>query len=604
MSLIVNRRDLDFYLDELFQLPTLLEAERYAEYDRDTITAVLDAAQALAEEKFQPVAAAADASEPAFVDGEVEVIPEAIEALDAFRESGFMAAGFDSDIGGMQLPWLVTQAISGIFMCANTGVANYAFLTAANANLLKTCGNDALKERFLGPLLEGRWFGTMCLSETQAGSSLGDIRTTAVPADDGSYRLSGSKMWISGGDHNLSENIVHMVLARTPDAPPGVRGISLFLVPKIRVNDDGSLGEFNNVVVAGLNHKMGQRGTSNCLLNFGESGDCEGFLVGRENEGLANMFHMMNEARIGVGLGSVAAALGGYLYALDYARERAQGRRLGSKDPTTPQVKLIEHADVRRLLMTQKVFVEGGQALIFYCASLLDRQKLTEDRQEHQRLAALLELLTPVAKSWPSEYCLEANKLAIQVLGGYGYTRDYPVERLYRDNRLNAIHEGAHAIHGLDILGRKVRMGEGIALQVLRGEVQSDLNLATARVGLEDLAQELESALTQVDKTVQTVTACSDPELGMANATLFLDAFGHVVVAWLWLRQALAAQSALDAAAEDEGSGHDRHFYEGKLAACRFFFRYELPKALLGLRTVASLDDTCIQVLPEQFTGS
>ncbi len=603
MSLIVNRRDLDFYLDELFQLPKLLEAERYADYDRNTITAVLDAAQALAEEKFQPVAAAADATEPAFVDGEVEVLPEALEALDAFREAGFMAAGFDSEVGGMQLPWLVTQAISGIFMCANTGVANYAFLTAANANLLQTCGSAELKEKFLGPLLEGRWFGTMCLSETQAGSSLGDIRTTAVSAGDGTYRLTGSKMWISGGDHNLSENIVHMVLARTPDAPPGVRGISLFLVPKIRVNDDGSLGDFNNVAVAGLNHKMGQRGTSNCLLNFGESGDCVGYLVGRENEGLANMFHMMNEARIGVGLGSVAAALGGYLYALDYARERAQGRRLGSKDPTTPQVKLIEHADVRRLLMTQKAFVEGGQALIFYCASLLDRQKLTSDRQEHQALAALLELLTPVAKSWPSEYCLEANKLAIQVLGGYGYTRDYPVERLYRDNRLNAIHEGAHAIHGLDILGRKVRMGDGAALRVLRGEIQPDLDRAAADERLSGLARRLEAVLEQVDQTVQVVTACPNPELAMANATLFLDGFGHVVVAWLWLKQALAAQAALDMATSDDGSRHDHDFYQGKLAGCQFFFRYELPKADLALQTVASLDDINVRVTPEQFTG-
>lgn len=604
MSLFVNRRDLDFYLYELFDLTRFLGHPRFEDYDQDTIDAVLDAAQALAAEKFLPCAAEVDAEDPAFVDGQVHLNPRIAEAVAAFREAGFPAAGFDRELGGMQLPWLVNQSINGIFMCANTAVANYSFLTSGNANLLLTCGSKALQQRYLPPLVEGRWMGTMCLSETQAGSSLGDIRTLAVKQDNGSYRVSGSKMWISGGDHNLTENIIHMVLARIPGGPPGVKGISLFLVPKYRLQADGTPGPFNNVVVAGLNHKMGQRGTTNCLLNFGETGDCEGYLVGREHEGLANMFHMMNEARIGVGLGAVMAGLGGFLYSLDYARDRAQGRRLGNKDPESDPVKLIEHPDVRRLLMAQKVFVEGGQALIYYCASLLDRQKLTESNEERKTLGLLLDLLTPVAKSWPSEYCLEANKMAIQVLGGYGYTRDYPVERFYRDNRLNPIHEGAHAIHGLDILGRKVRMADGLALKLLRGEIEASLSSpgeAESPWGVE-LSGQLFAALALVEETVQRVVECPDPERALANATVFLDAFGHVVVAWLWLRQALVAHQALR-----RGGGQAAHadaaFYRGKVTACRFFFRHELPKALVQLDTVGGLDDICLNANAAEFIG-
>ncbi|MFK8029066.1 MAG: acyl-CoA dehydrogenase [Gammaproteobacteria bacterium] len=595
MSFIVSRRDLDFYLYEFLQTEQMFRTERYSDYDRDTVTAMLDAAQAIAEQEFYPLAALLDANEPEFKNGQVTVIPEVRKALDAYKESGFLSAGFDHDVGGMQLPWVVHQAICGLFLCANTALAGYQFLTAANANLLNTCGSDELKQRFLQPLLEGRWFGTMCLSETQAGSSLGDIRTKAEPLENGTYNVTGSKMWISGGDHDLTENIVHMVLARIPGAPEGVRGISLFLVPKVRVEDDGSLGQPNNVAAAGLNHKMGHRGTTNCLLNFGESGVCEGFLVGKENEGLANMFHMMNEARIGVGLGAVMSGLGGYLYSLDYARERRQGRLRGNKDPKSPQVRLIEHADVRRLLLSQKAWVEGGQALIYYCASLIDRQKVAVEKPEQQALHLLLELLTPVAKSWPSEFCLEANKNAIQVLGGYGYTREYPVERFYRDNRLNPIHEGAHAIHGIDILGRKVRMYDGAAVKVLINEMQPALNDAGASANFSGLAKALTRALEMTQECIAAVGDCHDHEQGLANATIFLDAFGHVVVAWLWLRQALVSDQT------SAGVGAD--FYAGKMAACHYFFNYELPKAMAQFELVNKLDRTTLDVREEHFLG-
>lgn len=594
MSQIVSRRDLDFLLYEVFNLDAVLESKRYGEYDREMISSVLDTAQLIAEEQFAPLAAELDANEPKFVDGRVEMMPGVKKALDAYSEAGLLACGFDYEAGGMQLPFAVYHAINGLFTCANTAASNYLFLTAANANMLSACGSEELKARFLPPMLEGRWFGTMCLSETQAGSSLADIRTVATPQDDGTYHLEGTKMWISGGDHPLSENIVHMVLAKTPNAPPGVKGISLFLVPKFRVADDGGIGAHNHIALAGLNHKMGQRGTTNCLLNFGEGGPSVGYLVGEEGAGLANMFHMMNEARIGVGLAAVMAGLGGYLYSLDYAQTRQQGRPVGAKDPSAPQIPIIEHADVRRMLMAQKAWVEGGLALIQYCASLQDRQAVSEQLESRQALELLLELLTPVAKSWPSEYCLEANKLAIQILGGYGYTRDYPVERYYRDNRLNHIHEGTWAIHGIDILGRKVRLGNGAALDLLAGEMAPDLEAGKASQKFAAQAAALEGSWSEVLEAVRVTGECDDKGLALANATLFLNAFGHVVVGWLWLRQALAA----DRLTREAG---DQPFYVAKQAAFEYFFAYELPKARLDLQLVATLDDTCFAVSPESL---
>jgi butyryl-CoA dehydrogenase len=597
--MIVNRRDLDFQLFEVLNLSNLLEAERYQDYDREAVDAILDLSQSLAEDVFLPFAAKLDANEPEFVDGGVRSIPEVKLALEAYREAGFFATCYDADIGGMQLPWLVHQALNGMLTCANGPVVSYPFLTQGAANMLNACGSDELKKKFLPKMVEGKWYGTMCLSEPHAGSSLADIRTKATPVGDGTYKISGTKMWISGGEQDLSENIVHMVLAKVPGGPAGVKGISLFLVPKVRVNEDDSLGDNNNIALAGLNHKMGNRGTTNCLLNFGEDGDTIGYLLGEENQGLMNMFHMMNEARIGVGMGAMIAGLGGYLYSLDYARNRPQGRLLTDKNPESPQVMIAEHADVKRMLMTQKAFVEGAQTLIMFCAELIDLQKLTSDKSEQQRIAMLLEILTPIAKSWPSEFCLEANKLAIQVLGGYGYTREFPVERYYRDNRLNHIHEGTWAIHGIDILGRKVKMANGAALKILNAEIQRSIETAADMPDLAAHCEQLTDAMQLIRQTIAAVDEASNPSLALANATLFLDSMGHVGIAWMWLKQAVAANLGLA-----NGNAADQAFYSGKLAACSFFFRYELPKIKADLSLVASLDSTCLDLSLEQFTGT
>lgn len=598
MSMIVNRRDLDFVLYETLGLDKILESERYADYDRESLDAIMDLCQAIAEDQFLPCAAKLDENEPKFVDGKVETISELKEAIAAYQEAGLCASAYDSDVGGMQLPWMMDQALNGMFVCANNPAHIYLFLTQGVANMLNACGSDELKRKYLPNLVDGNWFGTMCLSEPQAGSSLADIRTKADFNADGSYSISGTKMWISGGEQDITENIIHMVLAKIPGSPPGVKGISLFLVPKNRVNADGSIGDFNNIALAGLNHKMGCRGATNCLLNFGESGDSIGYLVGEPNQGLANMFHMMNEARISVGMSAVMTGLGGYLYSLDYARNRPQGRPLVNRNPEDPQIMISEHADIKRMLMTQKAFIEGAQTLIYYCAELIDTKKLLDDKDQCQRIDLLLDLLTPICKSWPSEYCLEANKLAIQVLGGYGYTREYPVERLYRDNRLNHIHEGTWGIQGLDILGRKVRMHGGAAVSILRQEIQETIDSAISHPELVSFCEQLKTSLLLVEDTIDAVSKADDPSLALANATIFLDAIGHLVIAWMWLKQAVAALEG-----KQKENTADEAFYEGKISAMKFFFNYELPKIKPNLELVAQLDSTCYDLTAEQFLG-
>lgn len=589
MSLIVDRRNLDFLLYDVGDLDALLTDGRYSDHDRTVVSAILDTAQSIAENMYQPCAAQLDAHEPYFDGERVQIIPEVAEALNAYREAGFFAAGFDESLGGLQLPVMVANAVAGIFSAANLPLANYHFLTIAAANMLAEFSNAWQKETFLVPMLEGRWFGTMCLSEPQAGSSLSDITSRATPTNHGHYLISGNKMWISGGEQEISENIVHMVLAKIPGGPPGVKGISLFIVPKYRVRPNGSLGEKNDIALAGLNHKMGQRGTTNCLLNFGEQGACHGYLVGEPHKGLQYMFHMMNEARVGVGLGATMSGLAGYLYSRQYATERLQGRPPQDKDPLAPQVPLIEHTDVRRMLLAQKAYVEGALSLILYCSGLLDHQKAASTEEARLEAGLLLDILTPIAKAWPSEFCLEANKYAIQILGGYGYTREYPVERHYRDNRLNLIHEGAHAIHGLDLLGRKVSMKNGKALHLLAARITQDCNHAETISQLKPCAGMLRDMLDLALSATRSVLDSEDVNLRLANATLYLDAMGHIVIAWMWLRQARAAVAAMSAEGEEDA------FYRAKLLACSYFFRYELPQATGKLVLVESLDDVCLK---------
>jgi alkylation response protein AidB-like acyl-CoA dehydrogenase len=602
-SKILSRRDLDFLLYEWLDVENLTRRTRYADHSRETFNAALDTCEQIATDLFATHNKKNDQNEPHF-DGEtVHIIPEVKAALQAFAEAGLIAAAQDFERGGMQLPCVVEKAGIAWFVGANAGTAAYPFLTVGNANTLLKCGTAEQIETFVKPMLEGRFFGTMCLSEPQAGSSLSDIVTRAELQDDGTYRLTGNKMWISAGEHELSENIVHLVLAKVPGPDgkliPGVKGISLFIVPKILVKPDGSLGERNDVVLAGLNHKMGYRGTTNCLLNFGEGkfkpggkAGAIGYLVGEVHKGLANMFHMMNEARIGVGLGAVMLGYTGYLHALDYARNRPQGRHPLNKDPARPQLPIIEHTDVKRMLLAQKAYVEGGLALALYCARLVDDERTADAAEERSRATLLLEILTPVVKSWPSQWCLEANSLAIQVHGGYGYTREYNVEQFYRDNRLNPIHEGTHGIHGLDLLGRKAVMQNGAALKALLDEMRKTLAAASAKPALATHAQALQDALQRIPAVTQKLYGADDMNKTLANASLYLEAFGHIVVAWVWLEQALCAPGMPE---------HDRDFYAGKMQACAYFFKWELPKVHAQLDLLESIDTTTLDMKDAWF---
>jgi butyryl-CoA dehydrogenase len=596
-SVLLSRRDLDFLLYEWLDVEQLIKRPRFADHSKETFDDVLDLSERIATEQFAPHNKLGDAHEPTFDGATVHVIDEVKPALRAYADAGLTGGAMDSSVGGMQLPQVVALASHAWFQAANIGTSAYPFLTIANANLLTAHGSPQQIRDYALPMIAGRFYGTMCLSEPQAGSSLSDVTTKAQPQDDGTYRLFGNKMWISAGDHELSENIVHLVLAKIPGSPAGVKGISLFIVPKVLVEADGSLGARNDVVLAGLNHKMGFRGTTNALLNFGEgryrpggAPGAVGYLVGEPNRGLAYMFHMMNEARIGVGAGAMALGYTGYLKSVEYARNRPQGRPVVGKDPASPQVPIIEHADVRRMLLAQKSYVEGALALTLYCGRLVDEENTAADEADRARAHLLLEMLTPIAKSWPSQWCLAANDLAIQIHGGYGYTREYDVEQHYRDNRLNPIHEGTHGIQGLDLLGRKVTMNGGAGLALLAETIGATVAKAQAQGGLAaEFGAELAARLRRAGEVTAQVWGSGDVELALANSTAYLEAVGHIVISWLWLEQLLTA-------AEKTGD-----FYEGKRQAARYFFRYELPKVGPQLDLVASLDRTTLDMNADWF---
>ena len=618
------RETLDFLMYDWLGVESLTQRPRFADHSRETFDSVLDVSERIARDRFAPVNRRADTEEPTF-DGTRVYLPQATrDAVLAYAESGLLAAGHDYEAGGMQLPFVVDMAANTFFAMASISISAFAMLTYANANLLMAYGTTRQRQIFALPELQGRFLGTMCLSEPQAGSSLGDILTIAVPdgADFESdalgprYRLKGNKMWISGGEHDLAENIVHLVLAKIPGPGgrpvPGPKGISLFVVPRLMVDAHGRLtGERNDVALAGLNHKLGYRGIPNTLLNFGEGrfplrapggidgkgAGALGYRVGEPGQGLQVMFHMMNEARINVGMGATMLGYAGYLAALDYARNRPQGRSAGprGKDVSAPQVPILEHADVKRMLLAQKAYSEGGLALGLYCARLVD-EKRTGDAQVAEESTLLLEVLTPVAKSWPSEWCLEANNLAIQVHGGYGYTRDFAVEQYWRDNRLNMIHEGTHGIQSLDLLGRKVVAEQGRGLALWASRVHATVARTRAIDPLAEYAEALTRAVNDVQSATRAAWAGGNPQDALANATPYLQAFGHTVLAWMWLDVAIAATRALDS-----GGSLGADFYRGKLQAARYFFRYELPKIGAWLNVVARRDTTCSDMADAWF---
>ncbi|KAJ1460191.1 acyl-CoA dehydrogenase/oxidase [Pelagophyceae sp. CCMP2097] len=602
-SKLVHPRELRFLLREFVDVEALLASSpSYAHLDADTVQDMVDAGHALAADVFEPINASGDRTSP-FYDAANDVIvhaPGAVDAQTQFASNGFLGMTEPEADGGLGLPFTASCLTMAPFLCANLGLMSYHGLTNGVISLLKAHGTAEQRAEWVPKLVKGEAYGTMCLSETHAGSSLTDLRTTASPNADGSYSIKGNKMWITGGDHAFSQTIVHMVLAKLPGAPAGVKGLSLFLVPKHMAD-----GSRNDVYVGGLNHKMGQVSSVNAgeLLFGDKTGGAIGHLVGKPHQGLGCMFTMMNELRVTVGLTAAMCGVAGYVAALRYARDRPQGRPLASKDPTSPMVPIVQHSDVKRMLLQARAYAEGSMALCVYGATLVDALRTADTSTPAGEAARheaelCLELMIPMIKSWPSEFGLEANKLAIQVHGGYGYTKDYIVEQLYRDGRVNSIYEGTTGIQSIDLLGRKVPMAKGEAMRVLVKRITADIDVAKSKPELAWAAEDLSAHLGVLGSTTATLLKCAatgDAEKFLANSNEYLTAAGHIVVAWMWLKQGIVAADALAAGSTEE------EFYRGKLHTMRYFFKSELPKVRTMTDLLASLDDTNVEMKNEWF---
>ena len=588
---IMNRRDIEFYLYEMFNVEALTNRERYQDHDKETFNGAIDTAQAIAEKYFLPIRQKVDMNEPTFDGEKIHMIPEIKIGLDAVMDAGLSAPTTDYEMGGMQLPLVAASGAFAYLSSVASTSLGYLSLTHANCNLIEAHGTDEQIEKWVQPMRDGRFAGTMAMTEPGAGSGLADLTTTATKDENGNYKLTGNKIFISGGDHDLNDNIVHLVLARVKGAPKGVKGISLFIVPKFLVNDDGSVGERNEVALAGLFHKMGGRGHTSTALSFGEKDGAVAYLVGEENKGLMYMFHMMNEARILVGTGAALTALIGFQYSLHYAKERPQGRLLSCKDPHSPPVNIIEHPDVKRMLLTQKAYSEGAYSLCLYGHQLADDEKTALTEEERSKAKIILDFLTPMIKSWPSEWGPKSNDLAIQVLGGHGYTNEHPVELFYRDNRLNPIHEGTTGVQSLDLLCRKVPMNGSQGYNMFIDEMNSTIDEVSQQQNLQPFAEQLKHAIENLKNVTAEVLAAAKTEqidLVYSNSVSYLNMFGHITIAWLWLKQAAIADNAL----AEQPHVDDKKFYQGKVQAMKYFFNSELPLTYHWGNLVKNIDST------------
>ncbi len=598
-SKFFSERNLRFLLYEVFDVVSLTQYDYHKEYDGKTFEMVLKAAMELAEGLLWPIFQEMDKNPPELVGDQIKVHPSVRKFLEECGEGGWIGIDIPFEWGGQQLPRMITLVCRFIFCAANYSAAVYPDLTAGAARLILTFGKEEMKKTYLPKMLSGKWQGTMALTEPEAGSSLSDITTLAEPTDHGYYKMRGQKVFISAGDHDAAENVIHLMLAKIKGAPAGVKGISLFVVPKKRIDEKGQL-VFNDLATSGIFHKLGYRGCPIAQLSIGDNDDCRGYLVGEPNKGLLQMFQMMNEARIGVGAGAAAIASAAYYAALDYAKKRLQGRRLSTKDPTLPQVPIIEHPDVKRMLLFQRSICEGSLALLIQCGKYSDLASvLTGEEKEKNEL--LLDLLTPIAKSYPSEMGLLSISQGLQCLGGSGYCDDYPLEQYYRDARIHPIHEGTTGIHGLDLLGRKVMMRDGKAYKLYLEEVQGAIRGAEKFEELQSCAQKLKESLEMLQKVtghLMGVGRKETPELFLADATLYLEFFGIICVAWQWLVQATAVVKGL----RNDPGEVEANFYNGKFFAFRYFFEYELPKIEGLAKRLMNSDGLTVEIKTNFFS--
>lgn len=596
----ISERNLSFLLYEVFNAESLLNYSRYADHSREVFDMVLKTAMKMGKDLFKPIVSEMDKQPPEYVKGQVKVHPAVRNIMREVGAGGWIGATFDYKLGGQQLPEMVGMTIpTAIFGAANYSASVFHGLTTGAAGLIASFGTQEMKDLYLPKMMSGEWQGTMALTEPQAGSSLTDVSMTAEPTNKNYYTMKGQKIFISAGDHDGVDNIIHLALARVKDAPPGLKGISLFIIPKYRIEMGGKLA-FNDVNCAGIYHKLGYKGSPITQLAFGENDDCRGWLVGEVNKGLGYMFQMMNGARIDVGTGAACISSAAYYASLEYAKERPQGRKLSAKDPLSPQVSIIEHPDIHRMLLFQKAIIEGSLSLLMQCSFYHDMEKVTET-EEHENYNLLLELLTPVAKTYPSEMGIFSCSQAIQILGGYGYCDEFPVEQFYRDVRIHTIHEGTTGIQGMDLLGRKMMMKKGKAGQLYLTEVRKTIKDAQEDVGLKSYSEALEKALQKLEKITAHlfgIASKGDPEMFLADATLYLELFGIIAIAWQWLKQAVIAKKMLNDGKLTEA---DNNFYNGKIYTCRYFFGYELPKIEGLAMRLSNGDDLTVNIKNEYF---
>jgi hypothetical protein len=603
-QLIADRKDVDFVLHEQLKVADLSEHEKYAEFNKKTIDLIISEARNLAVKELLPIQIDGDREGARFESGNVTVPESFHKAWDLFKEGEWISPSDNPEWGGQGMPTTLSLAANDYFIGANFAFMMYPGLTHGAGRLVETFGTEKQKKLFLKKMFTGEWTGTMLLTEPEAGSDVGALTTSAVKNDDGTYSITGNKIFISSGDHDMAENIIHPVLARIEGAPEGTKGISLFLVPKIKVNDDGSLGEFNDVVCTGVEEKMGIHGNSTCSLSLGSKGNCQGTLLGEENKGMRAMFQMMNEARLLVGLQGLACASSAYLYAVNYARERVQGRHLlKALEDDAPAVPIIEHPDIRRMLMTMKVYVEGMRSLLYYVGNCEDKFQISDKEEDKARYQGLIDLLIPIAKGYVTDKAFEVCSLGLQVYGGYGYIKEYPMEQLLRDCRITQIYEGTNGIQAMDLLGRKLGMNKGKPIMDLLGEVQQTIAGAKSIPNLEDVANKVEVAVNKLGEVAlhigQTGMSPDTRMNAFAHAYNFMEVSGDVIVAWLLLwRASLAAQNLENGVKKKDGA-----FYEGQLKSAEFFVHSILPVTLGKMDVILTSSAAAVDISEDAFGG-
>ncbi len=602
-QVIADRRDVDFVLHEQFEIAELSKHDKFAEFNKKTVDLIVSEARNLAVKEILPTLKTGDEEGCKFEGGRVTVPESFHRPYELLKEGEWIAMPNDPQWGGQGMPQLLALAASNYMVGANYAFMMYAGLTHGAGLLVESFGSRKQKELFLKKMYTGEWTGTMCLTEPEAGSDVGALQTSAVQNDDGTYSISGSKIFISSGDHDMAENIIHPVLARIEGAPDGTKGISLFLVPKYLVNNNGSIGELNDVVCTGLEEKMGIHGNATCSLTFGGKGNCRGTLLGEENKGMKAMFLMMNEARLIVGMQGFGCASSSYQAALNYARERIQGKSLlQSGDPDAPSVALVNHPDIRRMLLTMKVYVEGMRSILYYVGLCEDKKTISDSEEEKEKLQGIVDLLIPVAKGYVTDRSFDVCSLGMQIFGGYGFTREYPVEQFVRDCRITMIYEGTNGIQGMDLLGRKLAMNDGKPFLDLMAEMQKTVAAARQIATLKESAEQVKAAVNKLSEVAMHMgkTIMSDKALNaFAFACPFLDITGDIVVAWMLLWRAIVAASALDNGAKKK----DQAFYEGQIKSSEFFNNAVLPITLGKMNAALITIGTPIEITDESFGG-